>query len=108
MNDIVTVESSTHGKRTFRRIGFKPYQRKNGTRTTIAVWQGACTICAAPFEVKTPGYVDQPDQSKSFLATTCPDHRLTPTEVARMRFCKAAERQGVFATIKAGKTGSTV
>jgi hypothetical protein len=92
----VTTTSNLHGERTFRRV-------TDGTKTGVAIWQGTCAMCGAPFEVKTPQGVVSAEQSKSFCGISCPAHRLTPAEVMRLRFTKAAERRDVFEAIKARK-----
>jgi hypothetical protein len=72
----------------------------DGTKTTVKAWQGTCVICGAPFEVTAPQNITG---SHSFAATTCPLHKLTPKEVARLRFAKPAERQSIWQAIKADK-----
>ena len=79
-HEIVTVPSGLHGERTFRRVGSAPYRRADGTETFLAVWQGTCAMCGAPFEITTPKDAAGPEQSKAFWTTTCKAHRLTPPE----------------------------
>lgn len=38
----------------FTRTGEAPYTRKDGTQTTLAVWEASCVDCGELFEVKTP------------------------------------------------------
>jgi hypothetical protein len=102
-NTTITINSALHGDRIFRRIEIVPFRRKNGTNMSLAVWQGTCVMCGAPFEIKTPGSVERPGQSSAFLATNCSTHKLTSAEVTRLRCSKAADRPDIFAAIKAQK-----
>jgi hypothetical protein len=72
---IITITSPAHGVRTFQRIGFRPYVRKDGTETGLAIWQGTCVVCGEPFEVTTPAAAVRVEHSKAFGATRCPQHR---------------------------------
>jgi hypothetical protein len=94
----VTITSNLHGERTFRRVRFIRYIRADGTEAGVAIWQGSCVICGAPFEVRTPQSVVSAEQSNSFCGVSCPAHRLTPAETTRLRFTKAAERRERAAT----------
>lgn len=38
----------------------EPYQRKDGTMTTLAVWVSHCADCGDPFEYKTPRKAHKP------------------------------------------------
>jgi len=75
MTDTVTVNSVLHGERTFRKTGTRPYRRKDGTDTTLALWESRCIICGTPFEVATPHDIRTPQQTHSFGTVTCPKHR---------------------------------
>jgi Bifunctional DNA primase/polymerase, N-terminal len=68
----VTITSRLHGERIFRRVRTEPYQRADGTQTTIDVWTGSCVICGASFEVRTSRATQK---SKVFGVTTCDTHR---------------------------------
>lgn len=35
-------------------VAFEPYSRRDGTTTTLAVWESACARCGATFRFKTP------------------------------------------------------
>jgi hypothetical protein len=96
---ILTVES-WHGLRTWRRVGLRDHVTRDGRKTKLAVWEGACTICGATFSVAAPVSVFSSQGSKSFSMATCPAHRLTPTEAAKIRFAKKDDRLTVFEGIK--------
>ena len=69
----------TVGDRTFHRVGSQSYLQYDGSLTVLAVWQGMCVVCGAPFEVKTVRTRDL-EGSKCFTVTTCPAHKPTPSE----------------------------
>jgi hypothetical protein len=95
---------SYHGMRTFRRIGIRDQIRADGSHTQLTVWQARCMIC--DMEIMTPARVTKAtSQSKSLNYITCPAHRLTPSEISRLRRAKIADRAAVFAEIRAAKTG---
>ena len=79
----VIVMSRRHGPRTFRKIGSRPYRRRDGSETTLTVWQSACVKCGAAFEVATPAGVYNP--RGNFEITTCPDHRQVQVRAMRDR-----------------------
>jgi hypothetical protein len=57
-------------------VGSRSYtRRRDGSETTLAIWQSQCVICGANFEVTVPGFVATAEQSKSFLMATCGPHR---------------------------------
>jgi hypothetical protein len=74
MNQLNTfkVQSRRHGTRIFRHVGPEPYQRRDGTPTTLSVWQTRCVQCGAPFQIKTPANARS---SKAFGIVHCPEHR---------------------------------
>jgi hypothetical protein len=96
----ITILSPTHGARIWTRVGRRPYVRRDGTPTTLAVWQCHCAICGGPFAVTTPEAVQTAEQAAAFKIVTCPAHRLTPFEILRMRNARAADRPAVFAKIR--------
>jgi hypothetical protein len=71
-NITISIPSRLHGKRTFHRLGFMPYVRRDGTETSLAIWRGTCVVCGAAFEVKTTA---RSTGSGSFSVVTCPQHR---------------------------------
>jgi hypothetical protein len=100
MSATVTVTSSLHGERVFRRVGYEPHRRVDGSETVLAVWEGTCVICGAPFKIRTSSGAKR---GKAFDVRTCEQHRLTPAETMRLRFAKPADRHVVFESIKAAK-----
>lgn len=60
--------------RTFGWYGVDPYTRKDGSKTTLLLWRGACAVCGEPFTVKTP---QQPSSSKAFARKHCDAHKQT-------------------------------
>jgi hypothetical protein len=103
----ISVSSPLHGERLWRRIAVKPYVNRAGKNVGLAEWQSNCVVCGKTFAVYTPGHCTSGEQSKSFETTTCPEHRMTPSEVSRLRFAKADDRCNVFASIKAQKLSTT-
>jgi hypothetical protein len=97
----VTVASAIHGERTWRRLGTRERTRRDGTQLELAIWESRCTICGAPFEIATASSAKSVEQTKRFLTTTCPAHRMTPSEVGRLRSAKRDQRRSVFEAIKA-------
>jgi hypothetical protein len=81
----------------------RPHTRRR-ERIELPVWQSTCVICGEPFEVATDGGIT----SKSFAVTTCPAHRMTPSERAKLRFAKAEKRRAVFEAIKQKKLAGQV
>lgn len=67
----------------FEEIRREPYERKNGKRTELIVWQSVCSLegCEEMFEVKTPirGYEKQP----ALLYRHCPSHRMKRAQSVR-------------------------
>src|ERR1700730_1690444 len=96
---ILTVEY-WQGPRTWRRVGFKDHVTRDGRQMKLAIWESACTICGASFHVGTLETVFSSQGSRSFSKATCPAHRLTPSEVSKIRFAKKDNRLAVFETIK--------
>ena len=72
-DDTITIKSRKHGERIFRRIGQRPYRRKDGADTTLAVWEGRCVVCGEPFELVTPLRASK--NSGSFGRVSCLAHR---------------------------------
>jgi hypothetical protein len=82
---MLKVSSALHGERIWRRIGTRDHVTRDGRTVLLSVWQSSC---GDPFEVTTPSSVEQ---SNSFLQTTCPAHRMTPSEAGRLRFAKKGQ-----------------
>jgi hypothetical protein len=70
-DQVITIPSYRHGDRTFQCIGFQPYERRNGTKTILAKWQGACVRCGRPFEVWAPLGATTIKESHSFAKVMC-------------------------------------
>ena len=93
---VLKASSALHGERLWRRVGTRDHVTRDGRSVVLAVWQSTCVICGDPFEVATPSSVSSVEGSKSFLVTTCPTHRMTPVEVSKLLFAKAADRPGIM------------
>lgn len=39
---------------TYRCVGEEPYTRRDGTDTTLMVWESECAKCGQAFKFKTP------------------------------------------------------
>jgi hypothetical protein len=74
----------------FTKVGEEPYTRKDGSLTTLAIWNAPCAHHGCPdvVVVKTPLIFFH--TSKSFLCKHCPRHKLTPQQ--RQAAAKAARR----------------
>lgn len=70
-------------------IGSEPYTRKDGTHTTLNLWQRPCAKCGEPFVVKASFCATPEDKRfKTFGLIHCLSHRLTKEEV-KNRWLKA-------------------
>ena len=103
----ITVTSPVHGERTWQRTGTRPYVNRKGESAPLAAWQTPCVVCGAPFEITIPAKYNSPDKSNAFQMTTCPDHRMTPSETAKLRFTPSDKRRAAFETIKTAKLEQT-
>jgi hypothetical protein len=83
------VQSRRHGTRIFRHVGTEPYQRLDGTMTTLSVWRCACVQCGTPFHIKTPANARS---SKAFGVVHCSEHR-RPRRTERIRQPTAPAKQ---------------
>jgi hypothetical protein len=97
----VTVASSYLGARLWRRVGERGHTTRSGAQISLAVWEAPCAVCGAPFQIATPTGVA--GSAKTLGAITCRAHRMTPSEVAKLRFAKAEKRRDVFEAIKRKK-----
>ena len=100
---VLTVSSFLHGERLWRHVGKREHSTRDGRTVSIAVWRSACVICGGPFEVATPIGVKAVGQSRSFETTTCSEHRLSPSEAARLRFAKREKRRALFEAMRRQK-----
>lgn len=55
---IQVSDSHTFKGRVWEAKGAEPYTRKDGTETELVVWQGLCTSCNGPMQVRTPRLVN--------------------------------------------------
>ena len=69
--------------RVFELEAALPYQRCDGTVSSIAVWRGACRRCGAPFETTTSGNLAVILASKCFSTVHCDAHKLRRGPKAR-------------------------
>jgi len=60
-------------------------------------------ICGEPFQARLPMKYTTAEQGGSFNMTTCPSHRMTPSEIGRLRAAKADKRRALFEVIKRDK-----
>ena len=94
----VTVTSYL-GDRVWRRVGERDYTTRAGKPTVLAVWETPCAVCGAPFQIMTPTTATG-EKTKSFTSSTCPVHRMTPSESMKLRYAKTEKRRDVFEAIK--------
>ncbi len=99
----ITVQSSIHGKRTWRRIGERDHVTRDGRRVVLAVWETPCVVCGEAFTIATLTRVTSAEKNPSFLMITCPNHRMTRREVGQMNWAKANRKTAVFEAIKKAK-----
>lgn len=62
-------------------VEVKPYTRRDGTSTSLDVWEALCTYpgCTVRYTVSVPhGY--GPDKSKAFGTRRCADHKMNQAE----------------------------
>lgn len=45
-------DTRTSNGQEYRLIGFQPYTRANGSETELALWEGHCAQCGAPFLIR--------------------------------------------------------
>lgn len=67
-----TVTTEKDG-RVFRWQGVEAYTRKDGHKTMLLLWRGACAVCGEPFTVKTPQRLEG---SKAFGRKHCDAHKV--------------------------------
>ncbi len=99
----ITIPSILQGERIWRRVGARNHVTRDGRPVVLAVWETPCAICREPFQIATlPQYVSA-KQSKVFEAATCPRHRMTPTEMNRLRRVRGDDRRSLFEEIQKAK-----
>lgn len=42
------------GGQSYRLLKIEPYQRRDGTQTTLLLWSGECAECGCDFETRSP------------------------------------------------------
>lgn len=70
------LKLTTKDGRVFDLEAARPYQRRDGTASSIAIWRGACRLCGAPFETTTSGSLVVVLASKGFSRVHCDAHKL--------------------------------
>jgi hypothetical protein len=105
--DLVLTVESWRGPRTWRRVGLVDHVTRDGRNVALIEWEGTCAVCGRPFRLTTPQGVASADKSKSFQTSTCPAHRLTPSEAAKIRFAPNPLRAEIFDGIKREKLADT-
>jgi hypothetical protein len=99
----LTVQSAIHGERIWRRVGDRDHETRDGRAMVLAVWETPCVVCGGVFQIATlPHYVSA-EHSKILGSTTCPDHRMTQSEISRLRYAKATARHSIFDEIRKAK-----
>ena len=98
------VSSALHGERLWRRVGTRDHTTRDGRSVVLALWQSTCVVCGNPFEVTMRSSISSVEGSNSFEVTTCPAHRMTPSEVSKLRFAKAADRRALFEAMVSGSS----
>jgi len=76
----------------FTLIGERPYIRKNGTQTTLKLWQAPCAVCGEPFTISTP-ISDTANTSSAFYRKHCPDHKIFHSAADFFKAGQAAKRK---------------
>jgi hypothetical protein len=96
MADHLEIPSRLHGVRTWTRVG---------SRAHLDAWQGHCVICGAPFEVLTRQRLAATAiaANHAFRVVTCRRHRLTRSEIGRLRRNQTSEAIAVFEEIRQRK-----
>ena len=100
---VLKVSSALHGERLWRRVGTRGYANRDERSVALALWQSTFVICGGPFEVALPSSISSVEGSNSFLTTTCPAHRMTLSEVGKLRFAKKADRPALFEAMRQRK-----
>jgi hypothetical protein len=98
----ITIPSSIHGPRTWQRLGVQQHVTRDGATTRVAVWQSTCMICGQPFEITASRKANSANGSRAFTKISCPRHRLTVGEAARLSMGGVEARER-FEQIKARK-----
>lgn len=62
----------------YRLVELRPYTRRNGTETTLAVWRSCCAKCGDEFELITPT-----EASKFSPNRRCKEHRRPGAKVRK-------------------------
>ena len=100
---ILTISSALHGERTWRRVGIRDYLTSDVRQVGLAVWESECAVCGARFQIAAPMGAASIEQSASFGLTTCPAHRMTPSEAGRLSVANLDDRRWAFECIKRQK-----
>lgn len=79
---------TTKNGQEFRLVGERPHTRKDGSPTTLGIWESNCVVCGAAFTVSVPLLASRSD---SFGAIHCLEHKLTKAQV-KARWLSAARK----------------
>jgi hypothetical protein len=60
----------TYRGQNYELTGTRPYIRRDGTETHLAVWRSHCADCGEPFELQTPGKSSRFEPNRR-----CPKHK---------------------------------
>jgi hypothetical protein len=96
--DFTMQTYTTPAGHIFRFVSTKPYTRKDGTQTTLAVWASKCRHpgCTKQFEVTVPASAP-PENCAAFGAAHCAEHKLTRAETTK-RWVDACTKTNTKAT----------
>jgi hypothetical protein len=99
----ITIPSILQGERIWRRVGERDHVTRDGRAMVLAVWETPCAVCREPFQIATPPHYISAEHSKVFEAATCPRHRMTPTEMNKLRRVTGEDRRSLFEEIRKAK-----
>lgn len=102
MATTLSMQSKLHGERIWRRVGERPYTTRAGRQIVLVAWETPCLICGEPFQVSARKGIPA-NKNTDFVTVTCPAHRMTRSEVMRLRYAAPDRRPAVFQEIKAAK-----
>lgn len=63
---------------TYVAVDLRPYERQDGTLTTLVVWRSRCARCDKPFELQTPLGAARFEPNRRCQKHKRPGHRVKP------------------------------
>ena len=76
-----------HDGQRYELIGTEPYTRRDGSETTLSLWQSECPVCGKAFEVRTPARARKFEPSRR-----CEKHKRPGVRVNRRQSCKGGRQ----------------